>query len=36
MHRNSEHDWNEIWEAAKRGDIEAIPAELRVKHYRTI
>lgn len=36
MHRNSKQDWEAVWEAAKRGDLEAIPAEIRIKHYRTI
>lgn len=36
MHRNSKQDWDAIWEAAKAGDMEAIPAEIRFKHYRTI
>lgn len=36
MHRNSKADWDQIWEAAKRGDVDAIPAEIRIKNYRTI
>jgi len=36
MHRNSASDWEAIWESAKKGDIDAIPAEIRIKHYRTI
>lgn len=34
--RNSKPDWDLIWTAAKSGDMEAIPANLRVCHYRTL
>lgn len=31
--RNSGEDWQKVWESAKKGDIEAIPADIRVRHY---
>lgn len=34
--RNSKRDWQQIWDAAKSGDIEAIDVAARVQHYRTI
>lgn len=36
FHRNSKADWDSIWESAKKGDLESIPAEIRIKHYRTL
>lgn len=36
MHRNSKQDWDAIWEAAKRGDLDSIPSEIKIKHYRTL
>jgi len=34
--RNSSKDWDAIWESCKGGDIEDVPADVRVVHYRTI
>ena len=34
--RNSKQDWDEIWQMAKTGNMEGIPAEIRIKHYRTL
>jgi len=34
--RNSDTDWESIWELAKRGRVEEVPASIRVIHYRTI
>lgn len=34
--RNSPKDWDALWEAAKRGRLEDIPADIRLQHYRTI
>lgn len=34
--RNSQRDWDAIWEAAKTGDLLAVPAGVRVQHYRTL
>lgn len=28
--------WEEVWTSAKEGRVDDIPAELRVKHYKTI
>lgn len=36
FHRNDKKDWDAIWESAKKGDLESIPAEIRIKHYRTL
>lgn len=32
--RNSQVDWDRIWDLAKSGDLEGIPANVRVPHYR--
>lgn len=34
--RNCKQDWDEIWSMAKSGNLEAIPADIRIKHYRTL
>lgn len=34
--RASAKDWESIWELAKKGQIESIPADVRVSSYRTI
>jgi len=34
--RNSAADWDLVWEQAKSGKLEEIPANLRVQHYRTL
>lgn len=34
--RNDRTDWESVWEAAKRNDLCAIPANIRVVSYRTI
>lgn len=36
FHRNDASDWDGIWRCAVDGDILSIPAEIRVRHYRTI
>ena len=36
INRNNARDWDEIWAKAKHGDIEAIPADIRVRCYRTL
>lgn len=36
MHRNCKADWDAIWDSAKNGDMDSIPAEIRIKHYRTL
>lgn len=33
---SSRIDWDVVWERAKSGDLDAIPAFVRVKSYRTI
>lgn len=34
--RNNATDWELIWESAKSGAINDIPANVRVQHYRTL
>lgn len=34
--RNSKADWDAIWASAVRGNLESVPASLRVVHYRTL
>lgn len=34
--RNESKDWDSIWESATEGDLESIPADVRVVHYRTL
>jgi len=34
--RNSRTDWDMVWECAKSGDVEAIPASVRVQSYGSI
>lgn len=36
IRRNSKTDWESVWESAKKGDIDAVPASIRVQSYRTI
>jgi len=33
--RNDPSDWDRIWDLAKTGTIDSIPANLRIQHYRT-
>lgn len=34
--RNKKTDWEAVWTAAQRGDVDQIPASVRVVSYRTI
>lgn len=34
--RNSRTDWDAVWTSAKSGDLESIPANVRVVSYRTL
>lgn len=36
IRRNSKPDWDAVWDLAKSGSIESIPANVRLQHYRTI
>jgi hypothetical protein len=36
FHANKKEDWDKIWEAAKQGDLESIPATIRTIHYKTL
>lgn len=36
VRRNEKADWEEVWSKAKTGDFEAIPANIRVSHYRSL
>lgn len=33
---NDKKDWEKVWEEAKKGNLEAIPADVRVKHYHQL
>lgn len=34
--RNSKTDWERVYEDAKEGNLEAIPADIKVKHYANL
>jgi len=34
--RNSKTDWEEVKQAAIKGDLSSVPADIYVKHYRTL
>lgn len=34
--RNEKKDWEAVWEHAKNGNLDAIPADVRVVSYRTL
>ena len=34
--RNEKKDWESVWERAKEGNLDAIPADVRVVSYRTL
>lgn len=34
--RNDSADWERVWQSATTGDFMAIPADIRVHHYRTL
>lgn len=36
IRRNSKPDWDNVWDSAKSGRFELVPASLRVVHYRTL
>lgn len=36
INRNQEKDWERIWDSAKRGALDEIPADVRVRSYKTI
>jgi len=36
MNRNNKADWDAVWNNAKNGDLEAIPKDILVTHYRNI
>lgn len=36
LKRNSEKDWDKIWSAATKGDLDEIPADVRVRCYNQI
>jgi len=36
IRRNSKTDWEAVWTAAQSGDLESIPANVRVVSYRTL
>lgn len=36
LKRNDAKDWEEIRENAKKGDIDAVPADVFIRHYHTL
>jgi len=36
VRRNNEKDWQRVWDFAIVGDINSIPVDIRVQHYRTL
>lgn len=36
LSRNQEKDWEAIWESSKKGRLDEIPADVRVRSYKTI
>lgn len=36
VNRNSDKDWENIWKDAREGNIEAIPADIRVRCYNSL
>lgn len=36
FNRNSKKDWDDIWKSAKEGDMEKIPADIRVRCYSNL
>lgn len=36
IQRNNRIEWECVWDAAKRGDIESIPPSIRIQSYRAI
>lgn len=36
LNRNEAKDWEKIWESAKRGAIDEVPADVRVRSYKTL
>lgn len=34
--RSSKTDWEEVRDKARAGDVESIPADIYVKHYRNL
>lgn len=36
IRRNSKVDWEQVWCSAKSGQVETIPAQVRVCHYRQL
>lgn len=31
--RNSKEDWEQVWEEAKKGNLEKIDPKIRIAHY---
>lgn len=36
IRRNSQTDWEQVWKDAQKGDLDAIPPNIRVVSYRTL
>lgn len=33
VERNNKTDWERVFEDAKKGDLDSIPADIKVKHF---
>lgn len=36
IRRNSKVDWESVWASAKAGDLESVPASIRIQSYRAL
>jgi len=36
VQRNDKKDWDRVWEDAKKGDLEKIPKDILISHYKNI
>lgn len=36
VERNSKKDWQEVWDHAKAGNLDEIPADIKIQHYGNI
>jgi len=34
--RNSKEDWEQVWEEAKKGNLEKIDPKIRIAHYHQL